>query len=99
MYAEMTNSAGSKDDYCAKVKKALERSLGLLGEPSKEVILYHLQQRYKITLGDRVEGSQCSSLEEIETALNTLLGNSSHIIINLIKNEVGDFVNRKTGVC
>ena len=94
--APMAKNPGPNDDYCARVKTALGKSLDVLGEPAKRALLYHLQERYKISLED--EG-RCSSLEEIKAAMDVLLGGGSHIITNLVEKELGDLVNNKTGAC
>lgn len=94
--AAMVKNLGPNDDYCARVKTALGKSLDVLREPAKRALLYHLQERYKISLEDK---GRCLSLEEIKAALDALLGGGSYIVMNLVEKELEDLVNNKTGAC
>ncbi len=66
------------------VAKALERSLGILGEPSKNALLFHLTHTYKIP----VDMKNCS-LEEIESALRQILGEGASLLVASINKELG----------
>ncbi|MEM3159160.1 MAG: hypothetical protein QXJ74_00075 [Nitrososphaera sp.] len=55
-----------------RVMDALARSLDVLGESSKKVVLYHISQR-----GVNPEGA---TLEEVEAALYAMLGPAASII-------------------
>lgn len=62
---------------CIEVRKVLEESLDFLGEHSKKVVLYHLTTRHGISLGDK----DCSSLQEIDSALHALLGEGATVVM------------------
>ncbi|MEP0824976.1 MAG: hypothetical protein HRF40_05775 [Nitrososphaera sp.] len=76
------------------LKRALDISLDVLGEPSKQALLYYLQERHNISIQD---GGRCFSLEEVETALNALLGAGSLMIIDMVKKELGTADNKTGG--
>jgi len=62
--------------------KAIDRSLDMLGEPSKKAMLFHLAHTFKIPL----EG-KCS-IREIESALKEILGEGASLVIASINNEL-----------
>lgn len=64
-----------------EVARALERSLDMLGEPSKKALLFHLTHTFKISLDD-------ISMEELESALKEILGESSSLVIASINSEL-----------
>jgi hypothetical protein len=64
------------------VARALERSLDMLGEPSKKALLFHLTHTFKISLD-----KNCS-MEDLESALKEILGESSSLVIASINNEL-----------
>jgi hypothetical protein len=64
------------------VARALERSLDMLGEPSKKALLFHLTHTFKISLDENC------SMEELESALKEILGESSSLVIASINNEL-----------
>jgi len=64
------------------VARALERSLGILGEPSKKALLFHLTHTFKISLDENC------SMEELESVLKEILGESSSLVIASINNEL-----------
>jgi hypothetical protein len=66
------------------VAKALERSLRILGEPSKNALLFHLMHTYKIP----VDMKNCS-LGEIESALRQILGEGASLLVASINKELG----------
>lgn len=61
--------------------KALDRSLDMLGEPSKKALLFHLTHTYKVPIGD-------CSLDEIEEALKKILGDGASIVVASINSEL-----------
>lgn len=62
---------------CVEVRKALEESLDFLGEQSKRVVLCHLTTRRGISLADE----NCSSLQEIDSALHSLIGEGATVVM------------------
>jgi len=68
-----------------KRKQAIEDALAVLGEPVKNLILSYLYHNNKII----IESNYCSPIEEIQKALEELLGSSAVLIMRLI--EVRDF--------
>jgi hypothetical protein len=58
-----------KADSRVNMARALERSLAMLGEPSKKALLFHLTHTLKIPMDKK----NCS-LEEIEGALKKIFG-------------------------
>ena len=69
--------------YCERLQKAVDRSLDNLGKEPKQALLFHLA-KYDIVLG----GSSCSTFEEIEKALNDMLGEGAKIVTAWIKEEM-----------
>jgi hypothetical protein len=65
------------------VAKALDRSLDMLGEPSKKALLFHLTHTFKIP----VDRKSCS-LEEIEGALKQVLGEGATLVVASINSEL-----------
>lgn len=72
-----------KADNRANMAKALDKSLDMLGEPSKKALLFHLIHTFKIP----VERKDCS-LEEIEGALHQILGEGAALVVASINNEL-----------
>lgn len=66
------------------VAKALDRSLDILGEPSKKALLFHLTHTYKIPL----EAKDCCPLDKIEGALRQILGEGASLVVASINNEL-----------
>lgn len=64
--------------------KALDKSLDMLGEPSKKALLFHLTHTYKIPLD-----GQDSSLEKIENVLKQILGEGASLVVTSMNNELG----------
>ncbi|MGI0025790.1 MAG: hypothetical protein ACREA4_11700 [Nitrososphaera sp.] len=61
---------------CDHLRKALEKSLDLLGEPSKKSLLSHLSRDFDISF----EVEDCSRIRDVENALESVLGAGAHII-------------------
>jgi hypothetical protein len=61
-------------------KVAIEEALDVLGEPAKRTILSYLHNR-----NIEIETDYCSPIEEIEEALEGLLGSSTALIIQLVR--------------
>ena len=72
-----------KADNRVNMARALERSLDMLGEPSKKALLFHLTHTFKIP----IERKNCS-IEEIESALKQILGEGSSLVVASINNEL-----------
>ncbi|TLY04715.1 MAG: hypothetical protein E6K92_02465 [Thaumarchaeota archaeon] len=66
---------------CHIRKLAIEEALDVLGQPAKRTILSYLYRQKKI----RIDTDYCSPLEEIEEALEDLLGSSAALIVHLIE--------------
>lgn len=62
----------------ARVKKAFDKSLDLLGERSKKSLLVYLEKELGITFRDQDPPSP----EELESALRSILGQGAYIITN-----------------
>lgn len=75
--------SGTSYMYKTDLARAVDRSLDLLGEPSKKALLFHLTHTYKIPL----EG-KCS-VGDIESALKEILGEGALLVIASINNELG----------
>jgi hypothetical protein len=72
-----------KADNRVNMAKALERSLDILGEPSKKALLFHLRHTFKIP----IDRKNCS-LEEIEGALKQILGEGASLVVASINSEL-----------
>ena len=67
------------------IKRALENALSMVGEPSKQTLMFYMSRYYGISFdGD----SECST-EEIELALRGILGSGSQIITERLHAELG----------
>jgi hypothetical protein len=64
--------------------KALERSLDMLGEPSKKALLFHLTHTLKVP----IDKKDCS-IEEIEGALKQILGEGASLVVASLNSELG----------
>ena len=62
-------------------KRALEKSLELLGGPSKKLLLAYLEQDYDVSF----KKDECPSVRNLEIALNAILGRAAQIIIDEFK--------------
>lgn len=71
-------------EYCGRLQKAVDRSLDNLGREPKQALLFHLAGKYDIAL----DGTSCSSHEEIEKALYDMLGEGAKIVTAWIKEEM-----------
>ena len=60
----------------AQLKKAFDRSLELLDEPSKKTLLFYLDREYGISFGEQ----ESPRIEDIEAALRSILGRGAYII-------------------
>jgi len=65
---------------------ALERSLDILGDPSKKALLFYLTHTFKVPVKD-------CSVEEIEGALKKILGEGASIVVASITDELGQRAN------
>lgn len=80
----MDNRQEKNSEYCERLKRAVENAFSKLGEDAKEAILFHLTHNYRIKLG----GADCSSLDEIEQALDAEFRSGAEIIIEWIRQEM-----------
>ncbi|HJS82719.1 MAG TPA: hypothetical protein VJ742_07765 [Nitrososphaera sp.] len=62
----------------ARLKEAFDKSLDLLGERSKRSLLAYLEKELGITFREQ----DPPSMEELESALRSILGQGAHIITN-----------------
>ncbi len=60
----------------AQLKKAFDKSLELLDEPSKRTLLFYLNREYGISFAEH----ESPRIEEIEAALQSILGRGAYII-------------------
>jgi hypothetical protein len=65
---------------CKKIEEALKKALTTFDEPAVRVLLYHLEEKYRI----RFE-PPCSSVEEIEAALSDIAGSASDLVISRMR--------------
>lgn len=72
-----------KADNQVNMARALEKSLDMLGEPSKKALLFHLTHTFKVA----IEQKNCS-IEEIEGALKQILGEGASLVVASINNEL-----------
>lgn len=70
-----------KREYCERLERAIDEALGNLGNQAKEALILHLRQGYNIRLG----GTNCSSIEDIEQAINEIFGQAGAIIVPWIR--------------
>ena len=62
----------------AHLKKAFEKSLDVLGERSRKSLLVYIEKDLGITFREQ----DSPSIEELESALRSILGQGSYIITN-----------------
>ena len=77
----MMSKNGYRDD---RVMPSLEYALSVLGESSKQAMIYYMTKYYGISFG----GSNTSSLQEIEAALRGILGSGADIITERLRSEL-----------
>ena len=77
----MMSKNGYRDD---RLISSLENALAVLGEPSKQTMIYYMTKYYGISFG----GNRTSSLEEIEAALRGILGSGAVIITEKLYSEL-----------
>lgn len=61
----------------AQLRKAFEKSLDLLGEQSKKSLLFYLEKEFNISFEQ-----ESPRIEDIESALRSILGRGATIITN-----------------
>jgi hypothetical protein len=66
-------------------KKALEKSLEFLGEPSKKSLLLYLEKDFNISFAQNAT----PRIEDLEAALKSILGRSAYIITDEIYKNLG----------
>ena len=64
-----------------QLKKAVEKSLDLLGEPSKKSLLLYLEKEFRISFTEQ----NSPRLEEIESALKFILGQGATLITDELR--------------
>jgi hypothetical protein len=72
-----------KNGYNYRLKASLERALSVLGDSSKQVLMFYMTDHYGISFDDR----KCS-IGEIEAALKGVLGSGSAIITERMYKEL-----------
>jgi hypothetical protein len=77
----MMSKNGYRDD---RLISSLENALAVLGEASKQTMIYYMTKYYGISFG----GNKASSLEEIEAALRGILGSGAVIITEKLYSEL-----------
>ena len=77
----MMSKNGYRDD---RLVASLEYALSVLGESSKQTMIYYMTKYYGISFG----GGRTSSLAEIEAALRGILGSGSDIITERLYSEL-----------
>ena len=76
----------------SQVKKAFERSLDLLDEKSKRSLLFYLEKEFQISFE---RGSP--RIEEIETALTSILGRGAYIITEEFRKNLTSHTAKASG--
>lgn len=66
-----------------RLRISLERALSVLGDPSKQVVMFYMADHYGISFDDR----ECS-MAQIESALKGILGSGSAIITGRMYKEL-----------
>jgi hypothetical protein len=77
----MMSKNGYRDD---RLMASLENALAVLGESSKQTMIYYMSKYYGISF----EGERASSLAEIEAALRGILGSGAVIITERLYSEL-----------
>jgi hypothetical protein len=72
-----------KHGYNYRLKTSLERALSVLGDPSKQILMFYMAQHCGISFDDR----KCS-LQDIEDALKGVLGSGATIITERMYKEL-----------
>lgn len=72
-----------KNGYNYRLKASLERALGVLGDSSKQILMFYMADHYGISFDDR----ECS-IGEIEAALKGVLGSGYTIITERMYKEL-----------
>ncbi len=75
----------ARADDCAELRRALEQSLSILGEPSKKALLRSLSREFNISLEDE----NCSSAQEIQKALEAIFGAGASVIMAEFRRNLG----------
>jgi hypothetical protein len=70
-----------------RLKMSLDRALSVLGNPSKEALMFYITEHYGISF----DGSR-PSITEIESALKSILGSGSTLITNIMYKELQSMV-------
>lgn len=65
---------------CKKIEEALKKAVGAFDKSAARVLLYHLEEKYRI----RFE-PPCSSVEEIEAALFDIAGPASDLVVSRMR--------------
>ena len=69
----------------SQLKKAFDKSLDLLGNQSKRTLLLFLEKEYKISF----TVSRAPKVEEIESALKSILGQGANLITDELRRNLG----------
>ena len=74
----------SRSATVVQMQKALDETLSLLGEPSREAVLLYLEKYHNIS----VDGPANFTMEKLESALDTLFGSGQHVLMRKFAQEV-----------
>ena len=72
-----------KHGYNYRLKASLEQALSVLGDPSKQILMFYMADHHGISF----DGRECS-IGEIEAALKDVLGAGSTIITERMYKEL-----------
>jgi hypothetical protein len=67
-------------------KMALERSLDILGGPTKKTVLHYLSEKYGISM--QIDGKSSLTIEEIKVALESMMGQAAMYILSQMQEEL-----------
>jgi hypothetical protein len=69
--------------YCEKLESALRQAMMIFGAPMVDALVKALRDQYGVRLGPNL--LPCSSLQEIEGALEQIAGSGAKILMNRIR--------------
>lgn len=62
---------------CEQKRQALRNALNVFGESAYRLLVFQLEERYKLV----INGSPCSAVTDIESALRDIAGPSADLVI------------------
>ena len=81
------------DKSRAQLKKAFDKSLDLLDEPSKRTLMFYLEREFGISFSDQ----ESPRIEDLEAALRSILGRGAYIITDEFHKNLGRQSARPSG--